>query len=107
MRRLGGKMKANDQAMLYKKLILYSEILPEEFEKLVNISRVCHLKEGEYFQRAGERPNKFGFVVSGILRLYYTSPSILAGFKRVNYFQDFFHGKDNGYRLFIILLRVL
>ncbi|MDA8214408.1 MAG: Crp/Fnr family transcriptional regulator [Nitrospiraceae bacterium] len=66
-------MKSYD--MLYKKLILYSEIPPGEYEKLLKISRVCHLKKGEYFQRAGERPNKFGFVISGILRLYYTNGS--------------------------------
>ncbi len=68
-------MKTEDYDMLYKKLILYSEIPPKEFEKLVRVSRVCHLKKGEYFQQAGERPNKFGFVISGILRLYYTNGS--------------------------------
>ncbi len=66
-------MKANDQAMLYKKLTLYSEIPAQEFEKFVKISRVCHLKKGEYFQRAGEQSHKLGFVISGILRLYYTN----------------------------------
>lgn len=66
-------MKANDHAMLYQKLILYSEIPPKEFEKLVKISRTCYLKKSEYFQRVGELPHKFGFVISGILRLYYIS----------------------------------
>ena len=61
--------------MLYKKLILYSEIPPKEFEKLVKISRICHLKKGGYFQQTGERPDKFGFVIYGILRLYYTNDS--------------------------------
>jgi CRP-like cAMP-binding protein len=68
-------MKANDHAMLYKKLILYSEIPPKEFEKLVKISRICYFKKGEYFQRVGDLPHKFGFVISGILRLYYINDS--------------------------------
>lgn len=65
-------MKADYFKMLYEGLLKYSEIPLEEYEKLKSISEICHLQKGQFFLQAGQKPDKFGFVVSGILRLFYT-----------------------------------
>lgn len=51
---------------------MYCNIPIEQFDKFLNISNVRHLHKGEFFIQAGQTPDKFGFVVSGILRIYYT-----------------------------------
>ncbi len=50
----------------------YSEITIEEYEKLINLLKIVHLKKEALFLHAGERTDTFGFVVSGVLRLFYT-----------------------------------
>lgn len=46
--------------------------LPEdEAIKATNLFQISNLKRGEFFARAGDVPRTIGFVISGILRLYY------------------------------------
>ncbi|MBW4558298.1 MAG: Crp/Fnr family transcriptional regulator [Trichormus sp. ATA11-4-KO1] len=46
--------------------------LPEdEVIKATNLFQISNLKRGEFFSRAGDVPRTIGFVISGILRLYY------------------------------------
>jgi CRP-like cAMP-binding protein len=48
--------------------------LPEdEAIKATNLFQTYHLKRGEFFIRAGDVPKTIGFVISGILRLYYVN----------------------------------
>ncbi|NER51426.1 MAG: Crp/Fnr family transcriptional regulator [Symploca sp. SIO1A3] len=48
--------------------------LPEnEAIKAANLFQTYHLKHGEFFVRAGDVPESIGFVISGILRLYYVN----------------------------------
>lgn len=60
---------------MYNELAKYCEIPFEEYEKMVKISSIYNIKKGEYFLRAGDKPTSFGFVVSGILRLFYANHS--------------------------------
>lgn len=65
-------MCTNYLQILFQELLKYSEIPIEEFEKFKSITKICHLEKGQFFLQAGEKPDKFGFVISGILRLFYT-----------------------------------
>lgn len=66
-------MKAELYQTLYEGLLKYSPIPLVEFEKLIKTSKVCTLQKADYFLQAGQKPNNFAFVVSGILRLYYSN----------------------------------
>ncbi len=59
--------------MLHDGLAQYSRIPAEEFQKLIRFATIRHLTKREHYLRAGDKPNNFGFVVSGILRLYYAT----------------------------------
>lgn len=67
------EMKVNYLQILYQELLKYSEIPIEEFEKFKSITEIYHLEKGQFFLQAGEKPDKFGFVVAGVLRLFYTT----------------------------------
>lgn len=45
----------------------------EQMEKLSEIFRPASLSAGQFFIQAGERPTQIGFVVSGLIRLYYVN----------------------------------
>jgi len=48
--------------------------LPDhQMEKLVKIFRPSSLSVGQFFMQAGEIPTQIGFVVSGLMRLYYVN----------------------------------
>lgn len=64
-------MKTELYQALYDGLVKYSPIPFEEFQKLIKISKICNLEKGDHFVQSGQKPNSIGFVVSGILRLYY------------------------------------
>jgi CRP-like cAMP-binding protein len=49
------------------------EIPTDEIAKLSRVFQPLTLKNGEFLVRAGEIPSQIGFVVSGILRLYYVN----------------------------------
>lgn len=49
------------------------EIPSDEIAKLSRVFQPLTLKNGEFLIRAGEIPTQIGFVVSGILRLYYVN----------------------------------
>lgn len=51
--------------------------------RIASLVRVRHLRRGEYFVRAGERPTCVGFLVEGWLRYYYTDAE---GRRFVRYF---------------------
>ncbi len=48
-----------------------TDVPDAEAEKMAGIFRHEQLRKGRFFVRAGEHPRKIGFIVSGILRLYY------------------------------------
>jgi len=45
----------------------------EQIEKLSEIFRPASLSVGQFFIHAGARPTQIGFVVSGLMRLYYVN----------------------------------
>ncbi|MBD1848294.1 Crp/Fnr family transcriptional regulator [Cyanobacteria bacterium FACHB-63] len=45
----------------------------EQIGKLSEIFRPASLSAGQFFSQAGERPTQIGFVVSGLMRLYYVN----------------------------------
>ena len=47
------------------------DIPEDEAVKATKLFQTCTLKRGEFFVRAGDTPRTIGFVMSGILRLYY------------------------------------
>ncbi|AFY48366.1 cAMP-binding protein [Nostoc sp. PCC 7524] len=49
------------------------EMPADEIAKLTRVFQPLTLKNGEFLVRAGEIPSQIGFVVSGILRLYYVN----------------------------------
>ncbi|WP_066377112.1 MULTISPECIES: Crp/Fnr family transcriptional regulator [unclassified Anabaena] len=49
------------------------EIPTDEIAKLSRVFQPLTLKNGDFLMRAGEIPSQIGFVVSGILRLYYVN----------------------------------
>lgn len=51
-----------------------STIPESELAKVQEIFRPVQLAKGDFFARAGERPQTLGFVTSGLLRLYYIDP---------------------------------
>ncbi|MEW5817062.1 MAG: Crp/Fnr family transcriptional regulator [Spirochaetota bacterium] len=48
-----------------------TEIPESEIEKISIIFQYKKLNKGQFFIKAGERPQTIGFIISGILRLYY------------------------------------
>ncbi|NOY06648.1 MAG: Crp/Fnr family transcriptional regulator [Chlorobi bacterium] len=59
----------------YKKYLAFirsiTDVPDGEAEKMAGVFRHEQLNKGQFFVRAGERPHTIGFIVSGILRLYY------------------------------------
>lgn len=50
----------------------YYDIPDQELEKINRLFYPCKLKKGEFFVRSGFMADSIGFVVSGLLRYYYT-----------------------------------
>lgn len=50
----------------------YYDIPDQELEKINRLFYLCKLKKGEFFVRSGFMADSIGFVVSGLLRYYYT-----------------------------------
>lgn len=48
-----------------------TDVPPEEMDKALSIFQPRQLKKNGFFVRAGEIPDSVGFLISGILRLYY------------------------------------
>jgi CRP-like cAMP-binding protein len=63
------------QTQIYEQLFNFFHLLTDvpnaELEKITNIFSKENLKAGDFFIQGGEVPTKLGFVVSGILRLFY------------------------------------
>ncbi len=59
----------------YKKYLAFmrsiADVPEDEAEKMAEVFRHEKLDKGQFFIRAGERPQTIGFIISGILRLYY------------------------------------
>ena len=56
---------------IIKAIAGYIPVPEKEVEKLVAVATIRSLKKGTYFIRAGERPRKMAFVVSGLFRYVY------------------------------------
>jgi len=71
------KMLANEsnETSAFNKLFSFlrsiTEVPDAEVEKMIRIFEHKKLEKGQFFIRAGERPQTIGFIISGILRLYY------------------------------------
>lgn len=48
-----------------------TDIPEDEAIRAAKLFQACHLKQGEFFVRAGDMPQTIGVVRSGIMRLYY------------------------------------
>lgn len=57
----------------YKELRRYSPIPLEEFERLKPFQRLVRVKKNEYFIRAGEKPDRLGYILSGMFRVFYVT----------------------------------
>jgi len=49
----------------------HTAIPPEEFDKLINITRLIQVKKDDYFTRAGEDCPWLGFIIKGVFRCFY------------------------------------
>ncbi len=56
-----------------EQLNFITPIPDKELKKVKSISKVEHIKKGEYFLRQGEKSSDFAFNVSGLFRLTYLS----------------------------------
>jgi CRP-like cAMP-binding protein len=63
--------KSNFLSDLADSLDFMENIPKDEMSKLQKLLKPLTLKKGEYFLRAGEIPNRVGFNISGLLRLFY------------------------------------
>lgn len=62
----------------------FTSIIPEEErDRLRRLAKPVSLKKDEYFLKAGEIPDKIGYIASGLLRLFYIDN---AGAERNKYF---------------------
>jgi len=50
----------------------YYHIPDKELEKIYGLFHPCKLKKGEFFVRSGYMADSIGFIVTGLLRYYYT-----------------------------------
>jgi CRP-like cAMP-binding protein len=64
-------MSSQPYQQLFHVLRSLTEIPDSEINKLSNIFHPVKLTTGEHFIKAGELPKTIGFVLSGLLRLYY------------------------------------
>lgn len=60
---------------LYAVLTSYSPIPDKEWELFLSKIRVVDVKKNDFFIKEGEVPYRFGFIISGLFRVYYTSES--------------------------------
>lgn len=70
-----GGMNPKEQQQLIGFLRSVTEIPDAEIEKALGIFRPIQFGRNQFILRAGEMPNSLGFLVSGIVRLYYISDS--------------------------------
>lgn len=63
--------KSNYLQELTDSMNFSAEIPREELRKFLKLKRVIRLKKDEFFLRADEIPERLGYNVSGLLRLYY------------------------------------
>jgi len=69
------RIKPEWPALVRDALSAFAEIPEEEWEKARSSFRHMHVKKGEYFIRSGALPDKMACIVSGIFRIFYTSPA--------------------------------
>ncbi|HNR04330.1 MAG TPA: cyclic nucleotide-binding domain-containing protein [Bacillota bacterium] len=50
----------------------YYDIPDQELDKINSLFYPCKLKKGEYFVRSGYMADSIGFIVTGLLRYFYT-----------------------------------
>ncbi len=67
------KIEQNSFAALRNALTDYAPISEKTWAAFKRICTPLHLKKGDYFCRAGDLPQSFAFVVSGLLRVYITN----------------------------------
>ena len=53
----------------------FSDVPKAELRRLLKCARTLNLKKDEYFLRADEIPKRIGFIISGLLRLFYLDNS--------------------------------
>jgi CRP-like cAMP-binding protein len=63
----------------------YAEIPEEQLREFISISKILKLKKGEFFVKADEKPDRMAFILSGIFRVFYVTPS---GQERTLVFRD-------------------
>jgi CRP-like cAMP-binding protein len=68
-------MKSNYLHDLAASMNFAKGIPREELRKLFKRKKIIYLKKDEYFLRAGEIPERLGFNISGLLRLFYIDDS--------------------------------
>ena len=67
-------MLTQEQTQLITILRSLIQIPESEATQAASLFQTHILKQGEFFIRAGDVPHTIGFVISGILRLYYIDP---------------------------------
>ena len=68
-------MKTNYFQELVDSMNFPAEIPKEELRKLFKRKKIIFLKKDEFFLQAGEIPDRLGYNISGLLRLFYINDS--------------------------------
>jgi CRP-like cAMP-binding protein len=68
-------MKSNYFTDLVESMNMTENIPKEEMDKLCKHTRIINLKKDDYFLQAGEIPDRMGYNISGLLRLFYIDDS--------------------------------
>ena len=68
-------MPTQEQTQLIVILRSLIQLTESEATQSVRLFQIHTLNRGEFFVRAGDVPQTIGFVISGILRLYYIDPN--------------------------------
>jgi CRP-like cAMP-binding protein len=68
-------MKSNYLQQLADSMNFPTDIPREELRKLFKHKKIVYLKKDEFFLKAGEIPDRLGYNISGLLRLFYLDDS--------------------------------
>ncbi len=77
--------KARGLSALRRSIERHAKPSESDWQAMESFLRPLVLSSGEYFARQGERPQRLGFIISGLVRVFYSTP---AGVERIVIFRD-------------------
>ena len=63
-------MDEEPQAFMLRTLQRYADIPHPEWEKMLGMHRALHMEKNAFFVRQGDKPDRLGFITSGIFRVF-------------------------------------